>query len=122
MKVLALFFFYFGLAFWGTLTTETAVLGEWLAPAMRNSVVTIYRASDGLFYGKIIASDQKEWVGEVVLEGLRYEESEKIWTGKINSLSPQIQAAAELSIAPNGKLKVVGTKFFVSETYYWTKV
>lgn len=102
-------------------TDKYSIIGEWKAPDMENSTIKVYKATDGFIYGKIIASDEAEWIEEIILKKVKYDVESKSWRGKIYSLKRNMTIAAELTLENSKKLKLVGTKFFMTKTFYWNK-
>ncbi|MEM9930979.1 MAG: hypothetical protein AAF840_14250, partial [Bacteroidota bacterium] len=101
--------------------SQDNITGIWKASEMENSTIQVYQADDGLIYGKIIDSDKKEWIGEVILKKVVYDTSEQKWKGEIKSLQRNMTINATLSLQPDGQLKLVGKKYFMSKTFYWER-
>ncbi len=101
---------------------ESPILGLWFAADLHNSTIKVYQARDGLIYGKIVKSDNKDWIGEVILKKVRYDAKSNTWKGEVYSLTMFFTVGVELSLLSEAKLKIVGTRFFMSKTFYWKKV
>lgn len=102
-------------------TTQASIVGIWEAPDLENSTIQVYQDTDGLFYGKIIESDRQDWIGEVILKETTYDADEKAWKGEIYSLRRFFTVDAVLTLESTDKLKLVGSRFFLSKTFYWTR-
>lgn len=104
-----------------TLTTAQTIVGNWVATEIENSTIQVYESKDGFLYGKIIASDKKEWIGEIILKKVKYYPKEKVWKGEVYSLLRRFSIDATLSMETSKRLKLVGRKFFMTRTFYWHK-
>ena len=101
---------------------EPSILGKWSAPDIENAIINVYKAKDGLIYGKIISCDKEDWVGETILKEARYDSQSKSWKGEVYSLRMFFTVDVEMSLEPKEKLKIVGTRFFMTKTFYWERV
>jgi len=102
-------------------TTENSILGNWFSPDMEHSTIEVYKADDGLIYGKIIDCDKKEWIGETILKKVAYDEESKQWKGEIYSLVRNTSIDVTLNFHSENQLKIVGKKWFITKTFYWSK-
>lgn len=102
--------------------TAPDILGTWKADQLENSTIEVYQADDGYIYGKIIDSDQKSWIGEVILKKVKYDPKKKEWVGKVYSLRMYFSVDATLTLEGSEKLKLVGRRFYMSKTFYWERV
>ena len=100
---------------------EGAILGNWKAPDLENSTIKVYKSSNGYFYGKIIDSDKKEWINEIILKKAKFDPKTKSWKGQIYSLARDITIDVTLSLESTQKLKLVGKKYFFTKTFYWSR-
>ena len=103
-------------------SAENAIKGIRAATEMNNSQIKIYKASDGLWYGKIIKSDDAKTIGKVIFRKGKYDATTKKWTGELVKPDNGMTLTAELNLESNGKLKVKGSKYFITKTFYWTKL
>ncbi|NJO00423.1 MAG: DUF2147 domain-containing protein [Bacteroidia bacterium] len=101
---------------------ENAVKGIWAATEMNNSQIEIYKAQDGLWYGKILKSDDAKTIGKLIFREGKYDATSKKWVGKLIKPDNGMTLTAELSLEPNDKLKVKGSKYFMTKTFYWAKL
>ena len=95
------------------------IMGIWKATDLENANIKLYKAKNGKFYGKVIDSEQKELIDKLVVTGLVYHEEDNVWKGEIHSLKRGITVDAEFSLEDDDTLKLVGTKFFMTKTFYW---
>ena len=102
--------------------TEATILGTWFAPDLDRSTIRVYRARNGLIYGKIIESANEDWVGEIVLKEVRYDSQAETWKGEVYSLTMYFTVDVELTLLDADRLQVVGTRFLMSKTFYWERV
>lgn len=83
----------------------------------------IYRAGDGNYYGKIIndnSQDSKN--GKVILKALKYNEKSDSYIGKLESPDNGTEIDVAVSFAGNKRLKVVGKKFLMTRTFYFSRI
>lgn len=102
--------------------TENAIKGIWDASEMTYSQIEIYKATDGLWYGKILKAEDSKTISKVIFLKGKYEATSKKWVGVLVKPDNLMSLTAELSLEPNGKLKVKGSKYFMTKTFYWTKL
>lgn len=100
---------------------EDSITGIWKAPDLGNSTIEVYRAKDNYIYGKILDSDESSWVGKIILRKVQYNAGEKVWEGEVYSLKRYMSIDVVISLESSTKLKLVGTKFFMTKTFYWNK-
>jgi hypothetical protein len=99
------------------------MLGKWKFEEDAKSVVEIYLAKDGMYYGKIItAGDEKMKVGHLLFQKCKYEESSTSLKGIIRPTETTKEMNVTISLDNNGKLKAVAKKFFMSKTLLFRKV
>ena len=100
---------------------ENDIVGNWIATELENSTIKIYKAKNGYFYGKVIASDKKDWIGKLVIQEVEYKSKKNEWVGQVHSLKRKMKIDAVITLEAPTKLKLVGTKFFMTKTFYWDK-
>jgi len=88
---------------------------------LENSTIQIYREKDNQIYAKIIKSDDAELIDHMVLERMIYNPAKKVWQGTISSPRRPIEVDGTITLISNDKLKLVGKKYFLTKTFYWTK-
>ncbi|MEM7658389.1 MAG: hypothetical protein AAF399_19840 [Bacteroidota bacterium] len=98
-----------------------SLLGNWGAPDLENSTIKVYEAEDGLIYGKIIASDEADWIDKVILKQVKYDATSESWKGEVYSLRMYFSVDVELSLLSEERLKLVGRRFLMKKTFYWTR-
>jgi uncharacterized protein (DUF2147 family) len=103
-------------------SAENAIKGIWAATEMNNSQIEIYKAADGLWYGKILKSDESKTIGKVIFRKGKYDATTKKWTGELVKPDNGMILTAELNLESNSNLQVKGSKFFMTKTFYWTKL
>ncbi len=104
------------------LAGQEQIKGTWLAEALDNSLIMIYKDEGNYYSGKIIASDEAAFIDQIVLKRLKYNKKKDTWEGKIYSPRRQMEIDGKLSLESADKLKVVGSLYLLSRTFYWTKV
>ena len=100
---------------------QESIQGKWFSSDLNNSTIEIYEAEDGFLYGKIVESDEKDWIGEIVLKKLSFDSEDQNWQGEVYSLVRKMSIDVEVSRMEGRKLKLVGSKFLFTKTFYWTK-
>lgn len=106
-----------------SLQTESAastISGTWYAEENYKSLIKIYREGD-YFVGKIIESEQEGAVGHYLIKEGVLDTANNTLTGKIHPYNKGIELGGTLSLDAPDRLKVVGTKFFMSRTYHWER-
>ncbi|MBV6647223.1 MAG: DUF2147 domain-containing protein [Cyclobacteriaceae bacterium] len=98
------------------------IKGLWFCAEMRNSKILIYEITNGSLEAKITESDDPDYLGKIFVRKCHYVHEEKLWVSEITNLNNGIKVEAKLSLQEVNTLKVTGTKFFISKTYYWKKV
>jgi uncharacterized protein (DUF2147 family) len=81
----------------------------------RGDFITIYKGTDGLYYGK---NDK----GELILYTLKYDTEDKTWNGLLIPPGKNITMDVSISVVSTDKLKMKVTKFFISSTNTLTRV
>ena len=100
---------------------EHSIIGKWYAEEIEKSTIEIEQKEDGNFYGEIVASEKKEWIGKMVLDNLKYDSKTNTWKGEIYSLKRNMTIDVTLSLESEMRLKLVGNKLFMTKTFYWKK-
>lgn len=99
------------------------MLGKWLFEEDSKSIVEVYLAKDGMYYGKVIsASEVKLKVGHLLFQKCKYEASSSSLKGIIKPTDTAKGMNVTISLDANGKLKAVAKKFFMSKTLLFSKV
>jgi hypothetical protein len=99
------------------------MLGKWKFEEDSKSVVEIYLAKDGMYYGKVIsAGNEKLKAGHLLFQKCKYEESSASFKGIIRPTETSKEMNVTISLDNNGKLKAVAKKFFMSKTLLFSKV
>ncbi len=99
------------------------MLGKWKFEEDGKSIVEVYLAKDGMYYGKIIsAADTKMTVGHLLFQKCKYEANSPSLKGIIKPTDTAKEMNITISLDANGKLKAVAKKFFMSKTLLFSKV
>lgn len=104
-----------------SIVPDDEILGEWLATDLENATIQVYKAQDGYIYGKIIACDKKEWIGEIILKKVKYFEAKNRWKGEVYSLKRKMSIDVTITVPTDKKLKLVGSKWLMTKTFYWSQ-
>ncbi|MCX6721674.1 MAG: DUF2147 domain-containing protein [Candidatus Staskawiczbacteria bacterium] len=99
------------------------ITGKWAFPDSPREI-EIYKQSDK-YYAKIIkvsGKDEKEKVGHIMLKDLVYYQTDKKYTGEVNSPSG-MTASCELVLLDENKLQINLKKFFIiNKSYTLTRI
>jgi hypothetical protein len=99
------------------------MLGKWSFDENSKSIVEIYLAKDGMYYGKIIsAGDEKMKVGHLVFQKCKYEANSTSLKGIIKPSETAKEMNVTIILDKDGKLKATAKKFFMSKTLLFSKV
>lgn len=97
-------------------TAETKFLGKWYTEEKDKTTVDVYKATDGLYYGKIVASAKPEFIGKMMMLKLKFNAKDNTLEGNMKQPSDGMEAKSTLSIVDDKTLKVVAKKFFMTKT------
>ncbi|TNE53333.1 MAG: DUF2147 domain-containing protein [Bacteroidetes bacterium] len=111
------------------------ILGKWISEGENGkAVVRIYQADNGKYYGKVLhaldAQKQLELERKLkekgkeslsILKGFVHAGNSTWNKGKLYVPSRNLQVSGQLQLMKSGKLKVTGSYFGVSHTYFWTR-
>ncbi|WP_445908722.1 hypothetical protein [Yeosuana sp.] len=95
--------------------------GDWFTSEMDNMTITIFLATDGFWYGKIIKSDEKENIGHLLLYKMKFDQEKNTLVGVLKRPDNGMKVNATVSLDGAKKLKVVGKKLLITKTVNWTK-
>ena len=103
-------------------TGEDLIIGKWLKTPKQDLVIEVYKSADE-YKGKITWSkDSANLVGFPILEGLKYNERKKVWSGgKIRNPKSEGIYSANAKIRSDGSLEVLaykGMKFIGRKKYF----
>ncbi|MEL6674573.1 MAG: hypothetical protein AAFR61_20350 [Bacteroidota bacterium] len=101
--------------------SQDSILGTWQAPEMENMTIQVYEAQDGYIYGKITAADEPDWVDKIILKKASFDEKQTAWVGEIYSLRAGMNVDVVMTLEEAEKLKIVGSRFGMSRTFYWVR-
>ena len=98
------------------------IIGKWLKTPKEDLIIEVYKLADE-YKGKITWSkDSADFVGFPILEGLKYNERKKIWSGgKIRNPKSEGSYSANAKIRSDGTLEVLaykGMKFIGRKKYF----
>ncbi len=100
---------------------EEKFIGNWFAEGMQKSNIQVYKSTDGYFYGKIFKSENAKLVDRIIFVKGVINDLEKTLSGTIKT--PEgFDVAGKLFLENNSKLKLIGKKFLITRTYFWTKI
>jgi uncharacterized protein (DUF2147 family) len=103
--------------------TKKDITGKWAFPDSSREI-EIYKQSNK-YYAKIIkisGSDEDEKVGHIMLKDLVYDQTNKKYTGEVNSPSG-MSASGEIILLDENKLQINVQKFFIiNKSYTLTRI
>jgi hypothetical protein len=95
--------------------------GNWFSSETDNTTITIFSATDGFWYGKIIKSDKKENIGHLLLTKMKFNKEKNTLVGELKRPNNSMTVNATLSLDGDTKLKVVVKKLLITKIVNWTK-
>jgi len=101
---------------------QNEILGNWFSEDVGNGTIEIYQDTKGVLFGKIIKSDKKGLAGKVILRNLKYQEAEKRWSGQLFNPDRGQPINVTITKTDNGKLKLIGKKYFFTKTMLWDRI
>lgn len=117
----SILFFLFLVTIQTAMISQDNISGTWLAEDLDHSVINIYKENDGLYYAKITESENKAYINKIVLKEMKYNPKDKVWKGTIYSPKRNMEIDGTISLDSNEKMKLVGKKYFMTKTFYWTR-
>ncbi|MGD1841063.1 MAG: hypothetical protein ACFB0B_09225 [Thermonemataceae bacterium] len=96
------------------------IAGKWYAEEVDKSVIKIYKAKNGHWYGKIIESADEEKVDHLLLDKIVYDEDKEALTSTLKATNG-MNVKATLTLVDAQTLKIVGRKMLMSKTFIWKK-
>jgi hypothetical protein len=99
---------------------ESDIKGLWFVKDFNNAQVEIKADNKGIWFGKIIASDDKKEIGKIILSDCIFDHSKGEYKGMISD--GPIDVNLIISFININKLKVVGKVLFIKKTYYWIRI
>lgn len=97
-----------------------AIEGKWFAEELDNATIRI-EARNGAYFGEIVRSDVADHVGVEVLKNLQFDPEQANWIGTVYSPKRKMNINATVTLESPDKLKIVGKKFVLTKTFYFTK-
>lgn len=101
-------------------TKPDDIIGKWYSEEMSQSTVNIYKTEKGEYEGKYISTKKAEHIGHRVFSEFKFNASEQLWVG-ITTTGSGMVIKSKLYLLPDGKLKLVGKKYFITKTYLFKK-
>ena len=101
---------------------QDSIIGKWLKTPKEDLVIEVYKSADE-YKGKIVWSkDSANFVGFPILEGLKYNEKKRLWSGgKVRNPKSGSTYNANAKIKSDGTLEVLaykGMKFINRKKYF----
>lgn len=101
--------------------SQDNIEGKWQAKDLDNSVIKVYKEAN-LYYGKIVESEQADYIGQIVLKKFIYDQSKDTWKGTIYSPKRKMEITGTITLETPDKIKLIGRKYFVKKTFYWNRL
>ena len=95
--------------------------GIWLTKDFENSTIKIYKAKNGFWYGKVLTSNNPKFLNKLILKEAIYDDKAAALIGVMYHPEMSISIDATLTKETNNQLKLVGKRFLITKTFYWTK-
>ena len=97
------------------------IVGKWYAEELDKSVIEIKEDTEGFITGTITESANEDYVGKKVIYDCKFSEDEEAYLGTIYSVARKMEIDGRFTLDAADKLKIVGKKLFITETFYWNR-
>ncbi len=104
-----------------TSNPEDKILGNWYCEALDKSHFKVIKEQNGLYSAIITKSEVASYVGKKAMKDVKYNTKEKKWEGTIISVKRNQELDAVFNLQNENNLKVVGSIFLFSKTFYWVR-
>lgn len=103
--------------------SSNLIIGKWQNTNDSLFQIEIFLARNGYYYGKVL-NDQKQVQnnGKIILQKLRYDSSQKTYSGLMMPPDANITINAEIRLLPSNKIKLKISKSIISKTMYLIKI
>jgi len=96
-------------------------LGVWYAPENNNSTIEITQDKKGEITAVIIDSDEKAGIGHVLITDGKYDSDKNEIKCTLHRAGSSMKVGTTITKESNEKIKVVGKKFLMKKTFYWSR-
>jgi len=104
-------------------SAQMMITGKWKGEDQPDTHVEIYKASDGLFYGKLIYENGKtENLGKDMLKQLKFDKATNTYKGTMTPPDKELLLNVTLSLVDTDKIKLVARKLLLSKTMYFLRI
>lgn len=100
---------------------DDKIIGNWYAEDLSKSTIKFYKSADGMYYGKIIQSNDKEKIGQTPFQKYKYDEKTKSYLGLIKPASLFFDLNGKISFLDINTIQVTGSKGFLVKTYVFKR-
>lgn len=116
MKTSAIVLF-FATTLYSTINQPSDFEGTWYSPEMDNMKIRVYQATDHLWYGKIVESNNEDDVGKLMLRKMSYNDPDNSLNGEAQKPDNFFVANVKLQLKSKNELKLSVSKFMMSRSY-----
>ena len=102
-------------------TGNESITGTWYAEELDQSVIEVVTLEDGSYEGVIKSSSKADYVSHKVLYDFEYDVEKNHFAGTISSAARNMELDGTIVLEEDGRLKLVGKKFFMTKTFYWVR-
>lgn len=96
--------------------------GNWYAEELSKSTINFYQNKNGIFFGKIIKSDEKDKIGRIPFENFTFNKNTGLYTGTIQSARSFFTLDGEIRFVDSKTIKIKGTRLFMTKTFTLKKL
>lgn len=93
------------------------IIGKWYAEDLSKSTIEFSKTTSGLYYGRIIQSDEKDKIDQTPFQAYKYDAKSNVYVGRITPASLPFELNGEITLLDNKTMQVVGSKMFLKKTY-----
>jgi len=101
--------------------SEDKILGNWYCEELDKSHFEVIKEPDGTYSATITKSSIPSYVGKKAMKDVKYNSKENKWEGTIISVKRNQELDGEFTFQNENKLKVVGSVFVFTKTFYWVR-
>lgn len=95
--------------------------GQWLIKDLDNSIISLYKATDGYYYSKILKSENTFYNNQIIFKGTLVD-SKNLIDGTFITPKSKMKIKAKIYADSKDQIRMVGKKYFITKTYICTRI
>ncbi|WP_407527943.1 DUF2147 domain-containing protein [Lacibacter sp. MH-610] len=99
-----------------------AIIGKWYCEELDKSTFQVTKDASGVYSALIVKSADPSFVGKTAMKNVKYIAAKNHWEGTIISIKRKKELDGVFTLQANGQLKVIGSVFLISKTFFWKKL